>query len=259
MVDSTSRWAEALREISSRLEEMPGEEGYPTYLSTRLGQFYERAGRVVPLGGAGEGAVTVVAAVSPPGGDFSEPVTQVSLRVAGALWALSTDLAQRRHFPAIDWGRSFTLYAERLREWFRREAGEEWDVLREEAMRLLQRERDLQEIVQLVGLEAIQDQERILIESARVLREGFLRQSAFHEVDAFCPPGKALWMLRLILHYSRVATRRVAEGISVKAILDARLDEKLLRLGEMPPGEIDAIGGALMAEIEETLKRFGGN
>lgn len=258
MVDSTSRWAEALREISSRLEEMPGEEGYPTYLATRLGQFYERAGRVVPLGGEGEGAVTVVGAVSPPGGDFSEPVTQASLRVTGALWALSTELAHRRHFPAIDWAQSFTLYGERLEGWFEREVGPEWAALREEAMRLLERERELQEIVQLVGLSAIQDQERVVIEAARLLREGFLRQSAFHEVDASCPPGKMLWMLRLLLHFARSAARSAREGVSAAAILGTGLDERLLRLGEIPPTEMEAAGSRLAAEIDETLQRLGG-
>jgi V/A-type H+-transporting ATPase subunit A len=258
MVDSTSRWAEALREISSRLEEMPGEEGYPTYLATRLGQFYERAGRVVPLGGEGEGAVTVVGAVSPPGGDFSEPVTQASLRVAGALWALTTELAHRRHFPAIDWAQSFTLYGERLEGWFEREVGKEWAALREEAMRLLERERELQEIVQLVGLAAIQDPERVVIESARLLREGFLRQSAFHEVDASCPADKALWMLRLLLHFSRSAVRSLGDGVSLAAILETGLDEKLLRLGEVPPVEMEAVGGRLMADIDETLRRLAG-
>jgi V/A-type H+-transporting ATPase subunit A len=254
MADSTSRWAEALREVSSRLEEMPGEEGFPTYLATRLGTFYERAGRVIPLSGEGEGAVTIVGAVSPPGGDFSEPVTQASLRVSGAFWALSTDLAYRRHFPAIDWVQSFTLYAERLQEWFNEEVGEEWIALREEAMRLLQKERELQEIVQLVGLDAVQDQERVLIESARLIREGFLRQSAFHEVDASCPPAKALWMLRLILHYSQRAALALGDGVSLKAVLAAGLDERLLRLGEVSPGEIEAVGAALMTEIDETLK-----
>jgi V/A-type H+-transporting ATPase subunit A len=254
MADSTSRWAEALREISSRLEEMPGEEGFPTYLATRLGAFYERAGRVIPLSGEGEGAVTIVGAVSPPGGDFSEPVTQASLRVSGAFWALSTDLAYRRHFPAIDWVQSFTLYAERMQEWFDEEVGEEWIALREEAMRLLQKERELQEIVQLVGLDAVQDQERILIESARLIREGFLRQSAFHEVDASCPPAKALWMLRLLLRYAQRATSALGDGVSLKAVLAAGLDERLLRLGEVFPGEIEAVGAALMTEIDETLK-----
>jgi V/A-type H+/Na+-transporting ATPase subunit A len=258
MADSTSRWAEALREISSRLEEMPGEEGFPTYLATRLGTFYERAGRVIPLSGDGEGAVTIVGAVSPPGGDFSEPVTQASLRISGALWALGTDLAYRRHFPAIDWIQSFSLYAERFHGWFEREVGKDWIALREEAMRLLQKERDLQEIVQLVGLDAIQDQERIVIESARLVREGFLRQNAFHDVDASCPPKKALWMLRLFLHHSQRCTQALAAGVSLKAILGTGLDERLLRLGEVPPGEMEATGGSLMTEIDTTLKGLEG-
>jgi V/A-type H+-transporting ATPase subunit A len=254
MADSTSRWAEALREISSRLEEMPGEEGFPTYLATRLGAFYERAGRVVPLSGEGEGAVTIVGAVSPPGGDFSEPVTQASLRISGALWALSTDLAYRRHFPAIDWAQSFSLYAERLQGWYTREVGDEWHALRDEAARLLQQERELQEIVQLVGLDAIQDQERVVIEAARLIREGFLRQSAYHEVDASCPPGKALWMLRLLLHYARSAREALGQGAPLEAILKADLDERLLRLGEVPAAEIEAKGPALETEIDSTLQ-----
>jgi V/A-type H+-transporting ATPase subunit A len=258
MADSTSRWAEALREISSRLEEMPGEEGYPTYLATRLGAFYERSGRVIPLCGEGEGAVTIVGAVSPPGGDFSEPVTQASLRISGALWALSTDLAYRRHFPAIDWVQSFSLYAERFRDWFSREVGKDWIPLREQAMRLLQKERELQEIVQLVGLDAVQDQERIVIESARLVREGFLRQSAVHEVDASCPPQKALWMLRLLLHYSERAAQALTAGAPLKAILAAGLDERLLRLGEVRPHEIDAEGGALLQQIDQTLAGLEG-
>jgi V/A-type H+-transporting ATPase subunit A len=254
MADSTSRWAEALREISSRLEEMPGEEGFPTYLATRLGRFYERAGRVIPLSGEGEGAVTIVGAVSPPGGDFSEPVTQASLRVSGALWALSTDLAYRRHFPAIDWVQSFTLYTERLQDWFNQEVGEDWIPLREEAMRLLQKERELQEIVQLVGLDAVQDQERIIIESARLIREGFLHQSAFHEVDGSCPPAKALWMLRLLLHYARRSSLALGDGVSLKAVLGTGLDERLVRLGEVSPSEMEAVGTGLMTEIDETLQ-----
>jgi V/A-type H+-transporting ATPase subunit A len=254
MADSTSRWAEALREISSRLEEMPGEEGFPTYLATRLGTFYERAGRVVPLSGEGEGAVTVVGAVSPPGGDFSEPVTQASLRISGALWALSTDLAYRRHFPAIDWVQSFSLYAERLQEWFSREVGAEWITLRDEAMRLLQQERELQEIVQLVGLDAVQDRERIVIEAARLIREGFLRQSAFHDVDASCPPAKALWMLRLLLHYWRRSTQALSDGASLKAVLATGLDDRLLRLGEVSPDEMETVGSGLASQIDEALK-----
>jgi V/A-type H+-transporting ATPase subunit A len=257
MADSTSRWAEALREISSRLEEMPGEEGFPTYLATRLAAFYERAGRVIPLSGEGEGAVTIVGAVSPPGGDFSEPVTQASLRISGALWALSTDLAYRRHFPAIDWVQSFSLYAERFHDWFEREVGKEWTTLREEAMRLLQKERELQEIVQLVGLDAVQDQERVVIESARLVREGFLRQSAVHEVDASCPPRKSFLMLSLLLHYSERCVKALEAGASLKEILASGLEEQLLRLGEVPPAAIEARSGALRTEIDSSLTALG--
>jgi V/A-type H+/Na+-transporting ATPase subunit A len=254
MADSTSRWAEALREISSRLEEMPGEEGFPTYLATRLGAFYERAGRVIPLSGQSEGAVTIVGAVSPPGGDFSEPVTQASLRISGALWALSTDLAYRRHFPAIDWVQSFSLYTERFQAWYEREVGADWISLREEAMRLLQKERELQEIVQLVGLDAVQDQERIIIESARLLREGFLRQSAVHEIDASCTPKKALWMLRLILQHSQRCTQALAAGASLREILATGLDERLLRLGEVRASDVEAAADVLVTEIDDTMK-----
>ena len=257
MADSTSRWAEALREISSRLEEMPGEEGFPTYLATRLATFYERAGRVVPLSGVGEGAVTIVGAVSPPGGDFSEPVTQASLRISGALWALSTDLAYRRHFPAIDWVQSFSLYSERVHGWFEREVGKEWTSLLEEAMRLLQKERELQEIVQLVGLDAVQDQERVVIESARLLREGFLRQSAVHEVDAACPPRKAFLMLSLLLHYSQRCVQALEGGASLKEILASGLEEPLLRLGEVPPAAIEAESAALQSRIDSSLTGLG--
>jgi V/A-type H+-transporting ATPase subunit A len=236
---------------------MPGEEGFPTYLATRLAAFYERAGRVIPLSGEGEGAVTIVGAVSPPGGDFSEPVTQASLRISGALWALSTDLAYRRHFPAIDWVQSFSLYAERFHEWFEREVGKEWTTLREEAMRLLQKERELQEIVQLVGLDAVQDQERVVIESARLIREGFLRQSAVHEIDASCPPRKSYLMLSLLLHYSQRCVKALEAGASLKEILAAGLEERLLRLGEVPPAAIEAESGALRTEIDSSLTALG--
>jgi V/A-type H+-transporting ATPase subunit A len=201
----------------------------------------------------------VVGAVSPPGGDFSEPVTQASLRVAGALWALTTELAHRRHFPAIDWTQSFTLYAERLTAWFQEEVGDEWATLRHEVMRLLERERELQEIVELVGLEAVQDQERVVIEAARLLREGFLRQNAFHEVDAVCPPTKALWMLRAILHFARGMARCVEGGTPLRAILAAGLDERLLRLGEVLPERMETTVTALVTEIDETLARVGGH
>jgi V/A-type H+/Na+-transporting ATPase subunit A len=253
MIDSTSRWAEALREISSRLEEMPGEEGYPTSLASRAAQFYERAGRVVPLSGEGEGAVTVVGAVSPPGGDFSEPVTQASLRASGALWALSPDLAHRRHFPAVDWSLSYSLDAPRLEAWFAREAGPEWLPLRDEAMRLLQRERELQEIAQLVGIEALQDAERVVLESARLLREGFLRQSALLPADASSPPGKTLAMLRAFLHFHRRAADAVARGIPLASLLGAANEGRLLRLAEATPADAPAAAEAATAALDALL------
>jgi len=253
MIDSTSRWAEALREISSRLEEMPGEEGYPTSLASRVAQFYERAGRAVPLSGEGEGSVTVVGAVSPPGGDFSEPVTQSSLRASGALWALSADLAHRRHFPAVDWGLSFSLDAPRLEDWFRREGAPDWVELRDEAMRLLQRERELLEIAQLVGVEALQDSERVAIESARLLREGFLRQSALLAADASSPPAKTVALLRAFLHFHRQAADAVGRGVPLRAILDSRLDEQLLRLPEATAAEAPGAAAAVTRAVDETL------
>ncbi len=253
MIDSTSRWAEALREISSRLEEMPGEEGYPTSLASRAARFYERAGRAVPLSGEGEGAITVVGAVSPPGGDFSEPVTQASLRASGVLWALSPDLAHRRHFPAVDWGQSFSLDAPRLAGWFAREAGADWLPLRDQAMRLLQRERELQEIVQLVGAEALQDAERVILESARLLREGFLRQSALSPADASSPPEKTLAMLRAFLHFHRGAAAAVERGVPLRALLDPAHQARLLRLASHPASEAPAAAETAMEELDRFL------
>jgi len=259
IIDSTSRWAEALREISSRLEEMPGEEGYPTYLATRLAQFYERAGRVVPLGAEepAEGSVTIVGTVSPPGGDFSEPVTQSSLRTTSAMWALSAELAHRRHYPAIDWSQSFSLDAERLAPWFAREAGDAWTPLRQEAMTLLARERELQEIAQLVGLEALQDAERLVLEAARLVREGFLRQSARHENDVTSPPEKTLAMLRAFLEFHRRAAAAVGRGVALRAILETRLDERLLRLGEVPAAAIGETTARLAADLDAALAKLG--
>ncbi|BDG06098.1 V-type ATP synthase subunit A [Anaeromyxobacter oryzae] len=255
MIDSTSRWAEALREIAARLEEMPGEEGYPTYLASRLARFYERAGRVETLGG-GEGAVTMVGAISPPGGDLSEPVTQCSLRATGALWALSADLAHRRHFPAIDWTSSFSLEGERLVAWFEREAGSGFGALREEATKLLQRERELAEVAELVGTESLQDAERLVLESARLLREGFLRQSALDAADASCPPDKAFEMLRLVLEWHRRAGAAVGSGVPLRAVLDTGVPTKLLRLGQIPSSDMRRGAEALRAEMTDALARL---
>lgn len=235
MADSTSRWAEALREISSRLEEMPSEEGYPPYLATRLGGFYERAGRFRCMGEPARiGSITVISAVSPPGGDFSEPVTQASLRVAGTLWALDTDLAYRRHFPAVDWYLSFSLYYDRLREWFSKGIAEDMTQLRERAMALLQKEGELKEIVQLIGLEALQDSDRLTMEVASILREGFLRQSIFHEVDVFCPLEKQYWMLKSILTFHDLGQKALRDGVFLERILDGPVRMKLLRMVDIP-------------------------
>ncbi|HET8540296.1 MAG TPA: V-type ATP synthase subunit A [Anaeromyxobacter sp.] len=255
MIDSTSRWAEALREISARLEEMPGEEGYPTYLASRLARFYERAGRAVTLGG-GEGAVTIVGAVSPPGGDLSEPVTQASLRATGALWALSADLAHRRHYPAIDWGVSFSLDAARLGAWFEREGGRGFGDLRDAAMKLLQKEREIAEVAELVGTESLQDAERLVLETARLLREGFLRQSAYDPADASCPPHKAFHMLQLFLHWHERASTAVGAGVPLRAVLDTGTGTKLVRLARVPAEEIQPTAAALRKEVEGALERL---
>lgn len=222
MADSTSRWGEALREVSGRLEEMPGEEGYPAYLSTRLASFYERSGRVEALGGGDPrvGSVTMVGAVSPPGGDMSEPMTQNSLRVSGAFWALDTSLAHRRHFPAISWLSSYTLYLGQVTPWYAEHVSEEWASLREQAMRLLQKETELQEIVQLVGPDALPESEKLVLEAARMLREDFLQQFAFDAVDSHCAPAKQFWMLKAILAYYDAATEALVRGVELADLLE---------------------------------------
>ncbi len=219
MADSTSRWAEAMREISSRLEEMPGEEGYPAYLSTRLAEFYERAGVVTPLGVKTQGSVTIIGAVSPPGGDFSEPVTQNTLRVTKCFWALDAKLAQRRHFPSINWITSYSLYLESLEPWFAKNVAPDWNELIARAMKLLQEEDKLQEIVQLVGSDALPDREQLTLEIARMIREFFLQQNAFHDVDTFCPLEKSYMLMKTILHYNDVAKGALESGIPLSLIL----------------------------------------
>ncbi len=218
MADSTSRWGEALREVSGRLEEMPGEEGYPAYLATRLADFYERAGRVVALGKeARVGSVTVVGAVSPPGGDFSEPMTQNSLRVAGAFWGLDTGLARRRHFPAINWITSYSLYD--LRQWFVDHVATDWEAQTGEALALLQKEAEVLEIVQLVGSDALPETEKALLRIGQILREDYLQQFAFHAIDGFCPPQKQYWMLRVILTFYRELARVIKRTPSLERVI----------------------------------------
>jgi len=239
LADSTSRWGEALREVSGRLEEMPGEEGYPAYLATRLSAFYERAGRVICLG-AGErnGSITVVGAVSPPGGDFSEPITQNTLRVVGTFWALDTNLAYRRHFPSVNWIKSYSLYLDSIAEWYEKNIAPDWRELREKAMYLLQKEVELQEIVQLVGPDALPDSEKAILEVTRMIREDFLQQSAYSDTDAFCPIGKQYLMLKVIMTYYEQTNMAMNRGVSLRQIQALPLK---VMIGRMKDAETDEV------------------
>ena len=254
MADSTSRWAEATREISARLEEMPGEEGYPTYLATKLAGFYERGGRVRCLGQTDrQGSVTIVSAISPPGGDFSEPVTQSSMQVAGGLWALDSDLAHRRHYPAINWKRSFSLYTTPLDPWFQAQVAPDWPQLRSELSVLLQKEEELQEIVQLVGVDALQDQERIVLEVSRLIREEYLRQSAFSEIDAACPLAKQYWMLKAQLEFLRYCQTLLKKGRPIEELLASPLRSELERMKETPPDRCIQQARTMVEKMEQEL------
>ena len=240
MADSTSRWGEALREVSGRLEEMPGEEGYPAYLSTRLANFYERSGRVICSGKEEKvGSITVVGAVSPPGGDFSEPMTQNSLRITGAFWALDTDLAHRRHFPAISWIKSYTLYLDQIETWYSDKVASDWKELRDKAMLLLQKEAELQEIVQLVGPDALPESEKVILEVTRMLREDYLQQFAFHEIDAFCTPMKQYLMLKAILTFYDATATALERGVSLRQIAELPVKTEIARMKEIPVDEAD--------------------
>ncbi|HEU0295429.1 MAG TPA: V-type ATP synthase subunit A [Anaerolineales bacterium] len=241
LADSTSRWGEALREISGRLEEMPGEEGYPAYLAARLAEFYERAGRIICLGNHGDananaqgrmGSVSVVGAVSPPGGDFSEPVTQNSMRVASTFWALDYALSRRRHFPAINWTNSYSLY--NFSDWFEREVATDWNELSREAMALLQREVELLEIVQLVGPDALAEPERAVLAIARMLREDFLQQSAAHEVDRYCPTRKTYWMLKAIMDFYHRTQEALESKIPLERVTALPVVSDIARMKEIP-------------------------
>jgi V/A-type H+-transporting ATPase subunit A len=251
MVDSSSRWAEALREISSRLEEMPGEEGYPTYLPSRLASFYERAGAAECLGdGERKGSVTIVGAVSPPGGDFSEPVTQSTMRVAGALWALDYPLAHSRHYPAINWNSSYSLYVDRLAPWFSENVGKDWKTLRERLMGILAKEAELQEIVQLVGPDSLQEGDRLTLETSRMLRDSFLQQNATSEVDASCGLEKQHGMLALLLLFHELAARALGAQTSLSKVLAVPEREELSRLREIA----DADFPERRADMEKRLR-----
>lgn len=253
MADSTSRWAEALREMSGRLEEMPGEEGYPAYLSSRLAEFYERAGIVRTLGGR-TGSVTAIGAVSPPGGDLSEPVAQATLRIVKVFWGLSAKLAYSRHFPAIDWIQSYSLYADRMNEWYAENVGADWEDLRKETMRLLQEEAGLEEIVSLVGIDALSQKDRLTLETAKSIREDYLHQNAFHEIDTYASLNKQKRMLNLILGFHKLGVDALYKNVDIEDILELPVREKIGRAKYIEESKQDEFD-----EIEKEMKKeFGG-
>jgi len=257
MADSTSRWAEAMREISGRLEEMPGEEGYPTYLSRRLAEFYERAGRIVCVGAPERiGSVSAIGAVSPPGGDISEPVSQNTLRVTKVFWALDAKLAQRRHFPAINWLKSYSLYSSTLDGTFDNTVGGEWSKNRASAMAILQKEAELQEIVQLVGPDALPEKEQALLDVSRMLREDFLQQSAFSDIDAASSLKKQYRMLRTILRYHKKAEDTLDLGVQLKEIKKLKVREDIARMKEVPEKDFEKKSDGISADIDSQFEKL---
>ncbi len=254
LADSTSRWAEALREMSSRLEEMPGEEGYPTYLASKLAAFYERTGRVVALSGE-QGSVTAVGAVSPPGGDFSEPVVQSTLRVVGGFWALDSSLARARHYPAINWNISYTLYYSLIKHWFEENVAEDWTDLRIWMTDVLQKDKDLQEIVQLLGPDALQDDQRVLLETSRIIKNAFLQQNAFHEIDAASPPKKTYLIARVIREFYEIAASYTKEGIlDPRTIPSLPEVEDIIRLKELTLEDVEKKVHQIIAGLKSRLE-----
>jgi V/A-type H+-transporting ATPase subunit A len=250
MADSLSRWAEALREIGARLQEMPGEEGYPTYLGNRLGKFYERAGRVEAAGAPTRtGSVTLISAVSPPGGDFSEPVTQASLRVVGALWALDSALANQRQFPAVDWETSYSLYAAATAPWFAEHGGRDWNELRRGTLELLQRDRELREIAGLVGPEALQDKDRLLLEAARVVRDTVLSQSAFDVNDAFSSVARTHRLAALVQALYSAGLAAIERGVAVERLDLGPARQALAAARRAPEAEFEVRAEAAAAAI----------
>ena len=253
MADSTSRWAEALREMSGRLEEMPGEEGYPAYLSSRLAEFYERAGIVKVLGQDDTiGSITAIGAVSPPGGDLSEPVSQATLRIVKVFWGLSASLAYKRHFPAIDWIQSYSLYADKLADWYSDHVGDEWGGLRAKCMRILQEEAQLDEIVRLVGMDALSPNNRLTMETAKSIREDYLHQNAFHEIDTFASLEKQQDMLRLILEFDALARDALDKNVDIEDILALQVREQIGRAKYIPESEMSRFDDVL-AEIKNEM------
>ena len=262
MADSTSRWAEALREMSGRLEEMPGEEGYPAYLGSRLAQFYERAGHVINLGSdEREGALSVIGAVSPPGGDISEPVSQATLRIVKVFWGLDSALAYKRHFPAINWLNSYSLYLDNIAPWFEKEVSPEWMERRQAMMTLLQDEANLEEIVKMVGMDALSPADRLKMEAARSIREDFLHQNSFHEVDTYTSLKKQLLMMRLVLAYYEESSEALKSGADIAELLRLPVREKIGRykytLEDQLDEEYESVKGELDQEIADALGREG--
>jgi V/A-type H+-transporting ATPase subunit A len=256
MADSTSRWAEALREVSGRLEEMPGEEGYPAYLASRLAQIYERAGRVKVIGSDANklGSVSIVGAVSPSGGDFSEPVTQNTLRIVKVFWALSKPLAERRHFPAIDWLTSYSLYLDSLEDWYRAQIGPQWSALRKEGMALLQRDEELREIVMLVGPDALSESQRVVLEAARMIKEDFLIQSALHPVDSYCSTEKTFRMMSLIMKFYEKMKVAVDKGVPLQRALEVPAKEEIARAKIHPSETFEALAKEIEQKMDEQFQ-----
>ena len=253
MADSTSRWAEAMREISSRLEEMPGEEGYPAYLAARLSAFYERAGYFENINGT-EGSISVIGAVSPPGGDFSEPVTQNTLRIVKTFWALDSDLAERRHFPAINWNDSYSLYRDQLDPWFAENVADDWAEQRQWAIDTLDEDGELQEVVQLVGKDALPEDQQLTLEVARYLKEAWLQQNALHEVDRYCPPEKTYRILGAIKTFNDEAFDALDAGVPVDEITDIDALPRLNRIGTTPDDEADDFVDDIESDMTEQLR-----
>jgi len=254
MADSTSRWAEALREMSGRLEEMPGEEGYPAYLGSRLAQFYERAGKVISLGTNGrEGTLSAIGAVSPPGGDLSEPVTQATLRIVKVFWGLDSSLAYRRHFPAINWLQSYSLYQDRIDEWMNENVARDWSKLRADTMRILQEEAELEEIVRLVGVDALSVGDRLTLEAAKSIREDFLHQNSFHEIDTYTSLHKQYRLLKLILSYYYSGKKAIEAGAGINELINLPVREKIGRAKYIVEDKVDEAIDQIEAELKEQM------
>ena len=257
MADSTSRWAEALREMSGRLEEMPGEEGYPAYLGSRLAQFYERAGRVMTLGTEPrEGSLSVVGAVSPAGGDISEPVTQATLRIVKVFWSLDASLAYMRHFPAINWLTSYSLYLREMKDWFNTNAAADWMDLRQEMMSILQDESKLNEMVQLVGMDALSAPDRLKMEAARSIREDYLHQDAFHEIDTYTSLNKQHLMMKLVLAFYNVSSDALKQGADVNKLIAMNVREEIGRFKYTPEDKVDAEYERITADLNREAQEI---